>query len=243
MTANDERVPAHYTAPYIHWDLVVDTGMGYLEGNATKYVSRWRKKGGRADLEKAVHYVAKLREVAHRFPQPRPLSAPPTAIRAVVYRFAEANHLDPLERQVIEELACWQYIQDVDALLNRLPGIVSQLVDEDNAPPPPLSRPSGAASAVDGSHMTYGDRIYDTLLKRYARAGEFLPDGDVDVHWEDTGEYGLSKWHRCRLATFPEPDPVPLTEENNHAERAPSSSRRPEDRGDGSASRGERDGS
>lgn len=32
-------------------------GIGYCEGNVIKYVSRWRTKGGAADLKKARHYI------------------------------------------------------------------------------------------------------------------------------------------------------------------------------------------
>lgn len=32
-------------------------GIGYMEGNVIKYVTRWRKKNGIADLEKARHYI------------------------------------------------------------------------------------------------------------------------------------------------------------------------------------------
>jgi hypothetical protein len=34
--------------------------IGYFEGNVIKYVSRWRKKNGIADLEKAKHYIELL---------------------------------------------------------------------------------------------------------------------------------------------------------------------------------------
>lgn len=37
--------------------------LGYFEGNVVKYVSRWRKKGGVADLEKAKHYIDLLIEL------------------------------------------------------------------------------------------------------------------------------------------------------------------------------------
>jgi hypothetical protein len=33
---------------------------GYLWGNVIKYMSRWQDKGGRQDLEKAYHYLAKM---------------------------------------------------------------------------------------------------------------------------------------------------------------------------------------
>ena len=38
-------------------------GIGYFEGNVIKYVSRWRAKGGVADLEKARHYIDLLIEL------------------------------------------------------------------------------------------------------------------------------------------------------------------------------------
>lgn len=41
-------------------------GIGYFEGNVIKYVSRWRSKGGLADLEKARHYIDMLIELERR---------------------------------------------------------------------------------------------------------------------------------------------------------------------------------
>lgn len=35
----------------------------YMEGNVIKYVTRWRSKGGVADLEKARHYIDMLIEL------------------------------------------------------------------------------------------------------------------------------------------------------------------------------------
>ena len=46
---------------YIHAN-----GIGYFEGNVIKYVSRWRAKGGVADLEKARHYIDMLIELERR---------------------------------------------------------------------------------------------------------------------------------------------------------------------------------
>jgi hypothetical protein len=43
---------------YIHAN-----AMGYFEGNVIKYISRWRKKNGLADLEKAKHYIDLLIEL------------------------------------------------------------------------------------------------------------------------------------------------------------------------------------
>lgn len=46
---------------YIHAN-----GIGFFEGNVIKYVTRWRDKGGIADLEKAKHYIDLLIELEGR---------------------------------------------------------------------------------------------------------------------------------------------------------------------------------
>lgn len=45
------------------WDVIADWGLGYFDGNAVKYLSRWRNKGGVEDLRKARHYIDKLIEM------------------------------------------------------------------------------------------------------------------------------------------------------------------------------------
>lgn len=64
MSANAIQVGGdHYKgAKFQTWDLIERYGLGYMEGNIVKYVSRWPKKGGRQDLEKAYHYITKLEE-------------------------------------------------------------------------------------------------------------------------------------------------------------------------------------
>ena len=47
---------------YIHAN-----ALGYFEGNVVKYVSRWRKKNGVADLQKAKHYIELLIELESRY--------------------------------------------------------------------------------------------------------------------------------------------------------------------------------
>ncbi|HEP9275653.1 TPA: DUF3310 domain-containing protein [Pseudomonas aeruginosa] len=52
------RLQAIQPVQYIHAN-----GIGYLEGNVIKYVSRWRKKNGIEDLKKAKHYIELLIEL------------------------------------------------------------------------------------------------------------------------------------------------------------------------------------
>ena len=43
---------------YVH-----QNGIGFIEGSVIKYVTRWRAKGGIADLEKARHFLDLLIEM------------------------------------------------------------------------------------------------------------------------------------------------------------------------------------
>lgn len=63
--ANDKQVSGtHYKKNAIQpWDYVAANNLGYFEGSAVKYLTRWKDKGGIADLEKAVHFIEKLIEL------------------------------------------------------------------------------------------------------------------------------------------------------------------------------------
>lgn len=54
----------HYKGlPIEPWDYIAANDIGFLEGNAIKYLSRWKSKNGVEDLHKALHYVQKAIEV------------------------------------------------------------------------------------------------------------------------------------------------------------------------------------
>lgn len=115
MNANEHQVGGrHYKTDYEHWDLVQDTGMDYLAGCATKYVSRWRKKNGVEDLKKALHYVNKLIEVVNSTEHYHTAVAsknsrpsPAGGLREHVLRFSRANELESVEEAILIELVCW----------------------------------------------------------------------------------------------------------------------------------------
>jgi len=52
------RTLAIQPVEYIHANKIP-----YFEGNIIKYVTRWRTKGGMADLQKAKHYIELLMEL------------------------------------------------------------------------------------------------------------------------------------------------------------------------------------
>ena len=63
--ANDVQVGGdHYKKKTIEpWDYIIANNLGFLEGNAIKYITRHKSKNGIEDLKKAIHYIEKLIEV------------------------------------------------------------------------------------------------------------------------------------------------------------------------------------
>ena len=123
--ANSRQVGgSHYAAAVQHWDLIERHGIGYLEGCATKYVTRARKKNGRQDILKAQHYVQKLRELYYQGVR-IPRGVVPGKVLA---EFTEANQLTPLEMGVVYNLCTWNCgghldmaQKDLEDLLLRFP--------------------------------------------------------------------------------------------------------------------------
>lgn len=71
MSANDIQVGGdHYKQQAVQpWDameawMTPEAFMGFLRGNAIKYLARCDVKGGLEDLRKSRHYIDKLIEVA-----------------------------------------------------------------------------------------------------------------------------------------------------------------------------------
>lgn len=66
MAANERQIGGdHYKKEGFpeHWDIVWEYDLDYFQGQITKYVMRWKKKGGINDLEKARHFLDKYIEL------------------------------------------------------------------------------------------------------------------------------------------------------------------------------------
>jgi len=46
-------------------DYIHKNNLSYLEGNVIKYITRHRSKGGKADVEKALHYCQLILELVY----------------------------------------------------------------------------------------------------------------------------------------------------------------------------------
>jgi len=91
--ANEVQVAGdHYKSEYQHWDFVRDAGLDYLESQIVRYVTRWRKKGGLQDLEKALHFVAKLQEEKTK------------ALEVTLEEYQKSNGLDASEFCIVHAI-------------------------------------------------------------------------------------------------------------------------------------------
>lgn len=63
-TASEKQIGGnHYKdMPIQPSEYITKNGIGWYEGNAIKYISRYKQKGGKADIEKAIHYLELLLE-------------------------------------------------------------------------------------------------------------------------------------------------------------------------------------
>lgn len=113
----------HYQSKYQHWDWCADTAIGYLEGNATKYLARWRKKGGKQDLEKALSYVKKVLAGDGILPAGERLLKSPDRRRA----FLEANDLQgTAEAVIIKNIDEWMDRRDLENIITDIQELLNE---------------------------------------------------------------------------------------------------------------------
>ena len=79
MSANNTQVGGkHYKGETIeHWDYCWARKFDFFQYQITKYVERWRKKGGVQDLKKAQHFLQKYIELLEAGEPTEPLEPPP----------------------------------------------------------------------------------------------------------------------------------------------------------------------
>lgn len=121
--ANEIQVGGtHYRNGFQHWDLVAKYHLGYFEGQVSKYITRHRSKNGKQDVEKALHFLNKMIEVAQvpvipwwkifvretwYYPQHD------TVPNSVVASYARHNKLQYEEHVVVDCLCNWEQVNDL----------------------------------------------------------------------------------------------------------------------------------
>lgn len=134
MSANDKQVGGtHYQSEFQVWDLD-RYWIGYHEIAAIKYVTRWQKKNGLQDLDKACHYLEKLLEDIRyygRTNRARHVSQC-SALGMVSLQFLDKNGIvNEHERRAIDKVITWENSRDIDDAYDALLVLKRSLVGED----------------------------------------------------------------------------------------------------------------
>lgn len=133
----------HYQSTTQHWDLVEQNGLGYLEGCATKYVARARKKHKSPieDLKKAMHYCKKLQSLhlsGHRNNRRKTLLITPE-------EFIDNNELNDKEARVITILTFWAEASDIEDAIELIEDMLKEAQES-------CSTCCGTGSIKDDAH-------------------------------------------------------------------------------------------
>ena len=133
MSANESQVGgAHYQSGYQHWDFVQDCLGGlYMEGCITKYISRWRKKNGLQDLEKALHYCQKLIELVAG---EEGLSGFGIPDKRNISRFCRENSLGVHESRIMFLAASWEDMHDLLEMEKLIKVLMAEANDVEHFP-------------------------------------------------------------------------------------------------------------
>lgn len=125
--ANDLQIGgAHYRTDFQHWDLIAINGIGYLEGCATKYMTRWPKKNGRQDVEKARHYVLKALELYREGAY-----MPAGRVDNLQFEaFAVANDLDADSKDAVRHLLYWTNEVHLELALGAIDKVLAELPEQ-----------------------------------------------------------------------------------------------------------------
>lgn len=116
--ANTRQVGGqHYSAaPMQHWDMAILAKLPYLEGQITKYIARHTHKNKLQDLQKAAHFLQKLREAATDGKL-----LPRGGVHDAVTQFLDgAAYLHPHDVSAIIRVTSWSGTFDLDSVAEHI---------------------------------------------------------------------------------------------------------------------------
>lgn len=128
LNVNEKQVGGnHYKTKFQHWDLLIEVGFGpqYFVGQATKYISRWRKKHGVADLRKGQHFIEKWRDEASRSSR-QWFTYPVDLDQDVLARFGELNGLTGDEVTLIHWIFNAEGVGDLTKIINAIDAMAAE---------------------------------------------------------------------------------------------------------------------
>ena len=110
----------HYKGAAIqHWNMAAAAELGYFEGQITKYLSRFRKKNGVEDIDKALHFAIKLCELAETGRRRQANHGAPSHVSD----WCASNEFDLTLSSVLVGAVLWRTSDDLRSLIDDIRGI------------------------------------------------------------------------------------------------------------------------
>ena len=190
MSANDRQVGGtHYKTYFQHWDLATEFGLGYFEGQISKYFTRHRSKKGLEDAQKGVHMIMKMSEEFSLKRWHPHHSYRHSAIRRV-NEYAVANKLTDDERNIVGLCVTWTNQEHLTVLIMCARRIISETYENafDPVGNSPFERPSPAVEQAvvnavlhtPAHHATQAQ--FDAAVDRRDMPSGARPPSDFDRH-------------------------------------------------------------
>ena len=147
MSALQEQ---HGGSHYMNMDIqpiefIHSNGLGYDEGTAIAYLSRWKNKGGVADLRKAKHHIELLIQFREsgskwtphktgdewtRTSAPRGTAPHRDSFHIIsAGEYVKANSIGELEGKAIRLLTDWNTREDLDAAVSSINALILEVLD------------------------------------------------------------------------------------------------------------------
>lgn len=128
MSANNKQVAGdHYRTSkdgVQHWDYSVAVNVPNLEYAASKYMTRWYKKNGIEDLEKALHYMEKRLECYNSHVG---IVKAANRNQGLFNRYIADNKIVPHERDIVDLIMHWRGTEQLERIVSSLKDMVDEM--------------------------------------------------------------------------------------------------------------------
>lgn len=111
-----------------HWDYMCAGHVEYLEGCASGYICRWRRKNGIEDLKKALSFMEKRLEIVHASAYTL-INNPSTMTIDQVRQLGADYQLHSDEINGLYYILCWRQISDIKQAVVWLQGYVKRMAE------------------------------------------------------------------------------------------------------------------
>lgn len=116
---------SHYKSNGVqHWTYCIEVNVPNLEYAATKYISRWRKKNGVQDLQKAQHYIERRIQAVNEY---KGVLRGAKCNHVLFEAFCEDNSLSYEERLLCDTVMHWKRVDHLICAVEKLQRYIAQI--------------------------------------------------------------------------------------------------------------------